>query len=672
MSLQIIGLCWGYGLSISLFFDLFQFFTSHLATSSDFKSIQHLKILEEVFGALLLLTKYLRGHLSKAGQCSLGWVQLMPLIEQSVVIFQNCPQHASDPAFERDYDNMIGSGLLFVSSYLRGVATQEHSETQLAPLRSFLQSTVFDKIKLNPIEVCAVGHRNPIRLGVSMSNYPSLGIQNIHRPQFLCSRLGHTDTWTPPALRDALTTNKLLLAFLRTQREIDISQASSLAITLINQSIDSLRCISQQTKKLPAMEQNLLFILRSSVHALCEALAVVTANPDAQFEMGTRFNIFDMGLALIPCFLPGDEVHLVEMLSVIRVAQNCGTNAEPPFPVDFFTTTVLLSEGVKASNFLLHHDCDPQRPASFYLPLKDSQLPLPFDWLFLFFHKQNQYPELLHVQQGLQIIEDLEQRNSAYIQAIPASNKIAHILHIFLLDSEIFLDPLVQKLISNLIRLYQKRFKPKKNRTQLQVDLEAAIGGQFFQFAQNFIDKFVSESYGCKIQAKCLQIFMQRALPPDIKRMVWVSLRDLWHLLLPPPDECFVFLPLDSLLTPEDDLTVIKEYANALSKNQRLSFSWSELRLHFPYWFLIHHVAGFIWNEKESSSERLQILEELVSIPKEVLADVFYYLPDMSDVSLDQTWIDNNLSNPRIALPERTEFTSALANKYVQLQALLE
>lgn len=52
-----------------------------------------------------------------------------------------------------------------------------------------------------------------------------------------------------------------------------------------------------------------------------------------------------------------------------------------------------------------------------------------------------------------------------------------------------------------------------------------------YEFAQNFLTVFMSDSYGNISQGRFLQFFLQNGIPSQIKKLILTSIPHLWHLL---------------------------------------------------------------------------------------------------------------------------------------------
>eukprot|EP01126_Amoeba_proteus_P033722 TRINITY_DN3322_c0_g2_i2.p1 TRINITY_DN3322_c0_g2~~TRINITY_DN3322_c0_g2_i2.p1 ORF type:complete len:243 (+),score=52.91 TRINITY_DN3322_c0_g2_i2:465-1193(+) len=207
------------------------------------------------------------------------------------------------------------------------------------------------------------------------------------------------------------------------------------------------------------------------------------------------------------------------------------------------------------------------------------------------------------------------------------------------------------------------------------INLEEVLEEKYPQFLQKFLAIFLADSYGCRSQGSCLQLFMQRQNPSEVKMMLWQPIDQLWHLLV--PDEKFssyTFLPLSTFLyPPEDSSCVLEQYFKCLTTNKCLLHSFDMLRGSFVYWFLVHHVACSFWpirNDPKSllSSRQVGFLAFLKGTAHVgMVMDVFLYQAKGSCSSLtEEDWINLNIETTSNANPtaERILFLQEVVTKF--------
>eukprot|EP01127_Copromyxa_protea_P019714 TRINITY_DN6460_c0_g1_i1.p1 TRINITY_DN6460_c0_g1~~TRINITY_DN6460_c0_g1_i1.p1 ORF type:complete len:1336 (+),score=289.57 TRINITY_DN6460_c0_g1_i1:41-4048(+) len=692
-SLNILNIWWRYGLSISTFIDLYQLFVDHILVclASDANAVLACKIFELLdgleFRCIALEERLKSEDASAATQLEeLQWSHLIPFVDQAVQVLQNI-QKKNMPLLRSELlVDLTAKIFQFISTHVKGVSNYLEgsiSEEQLEPLIDFMKSSeiVSEAIQFitAPQPVEDVAKVNSLSGRASLPNLDTLAVTEQHlEQQYLCPSMYLLDE---QHIKKVLLRNSLVLGYLRLQKEIHVHiyKGKQLGwathfVSLLKAVNDKVRAVSKKTPNgLPSCPESLLLLLRPSVHLIYESiitltkllsvrksqeLKVIFPNPTSIYTL-----ISDSCLTIMSCFLPGDEVLVVSLLQEFKEILK---DNQLTFPANYFTSATILLAGLKASNVLVNHmsyleDGDLE---SFYLPREESELPLPYDWLFLLFHKQEEgLPSLSHIQTGLQALLYLEKSKNFYISSIPVQFRFAHVIHIYMLENSIFLDGMVKSSIDKLLQRYGEQ-------TTGWVDLERVLGAKYYETVQKFLEVFLSDSFGDRVQGSCLQLFMQRKLPQEIKNLVWAPLDQLWHLLLPNSDQGnYTFLPLETLLQPaEDSKEVLQTYFKCLKVNKCLSFSWEQIRGSFIYWFLVHHVNSSFWpTRKAEDSTRARrtgftsVLRDLK--PVGLVYDIFFYEPQYKKGLSERDFIVSNIE--RTSQAEVSEVRKAFLKELV-------
>jgi hypothetical protein len=120
--------------------------------------------------------------------------------------------------------------------------------------------------------------------------------------------------------------------------------------------------------------------------------------------------------------------------------------------------------------------------------------------------------------------------------------------------------------------------KTKNISGSLIIDIGIVLGSELYQFTQNFLTIYMSESYGNISQGRFLQFLLQNSVPKQIKKLVLGSIPHLWHLLSNQnADASFTSIPVRHFLGEETDIEIIEEIMGCFN-NKFLVTSFDELR----------------------------------------------------------------------------------------------
>jgi hypothetical protein len=674
-TLLLLHVLWRYGLATQLFLDFFplfsQFMPKILLLTSEYDGLSAYKFrlgttLFELLDSLVSQTLSPQAETDEEidGEkysTSVYWGDLTPFVEQAghmVVLLTKNSQ------YQDEVRQLLASLMQFLANYFQG--TISISKAELNVLTLFLQAepTLQVLAELNEVTVDKNTQTSfLLQEGlIGLPNHASFSF-NIHSSttSFFNHLLGSSyKSFSVKSVRRLLTNHTFSLSFLKLRKSIEKfeevqegfdEKAYQLWFSPFNTFLlnfkNSIKIGSEfnasqmiQSKSIHNTPLAALYLFRSTIHLIAESVIYFSGRcMDGWREDKSLFqnlcDVLEIDLSLVSCLLPGDEVICIQLLrDLLEVQKIVFTNSSfYPFPLDYFTSTTILLQGLNISQTLTQSlprniKGDDLLNYPLYLPSSiDSHLPLPYDWMFLLFHNQGDgTPTLEHVQHGLSLFFDLESIDSRYCNSVPVSYKMAHLMHIYFLSADIYLHPMVSKFVSKLVSLLGS--KTKNIAGSLIIDIGVVLGGELYQFTQNFLTVFMSESYGNISQGRFLQFLIQNSVPKQIKKLVLGSITHLWHLLSnQTADASFLCIPVRHFLGEEADIEIIEEIMGCFN-NKFLVSSFDELRKNsFIYWYLVHHVAAFIWEDKESNVfNRKQFITQLLEIPqKGILSDIFYY-----------------------------------------------
>ncbi|XP_008054597.1 RNA polymerase II-associated protein 1 [Carlito syrichta] len=251
------------------------------------------------------------------------------------------------------------------------------------------------------------------------------------------------------------------------------------------------------------------------------------------------------------------------------------------------------------------HRGELQRVRTLLLPVPKGPL-LPTDWPFLplihLYHRASDTPLGLPAtdtvgtaMRVLQWVLVLENWRPQALWAVPPAARLARLMCVFLVDSELFRESPVQRLVAGLLaQLCQPQVLPSLN-------LDCPLPGltSFPDLYANFLDHFEAVSFGDHLFASLVLLPLQRRFSVTLRLALFGehvgALRALSLPLtqLPVALECYTD-------PPEDNLALLQLYFRALVTGA--------LRLHWCpvlYAVAVAHVNSFIFSQDPKSSDEV-------------------------------------------------------------------
>jgi len=214
--------------------------------------------------------------------------------------------------------------------------------------------------------------------------------------------------------------------------------------------------------------------------------------------------------------------------------------------------------------------------------------------------------------------------------------KYFHLMKVFLTNSEAFNEPKISQFLLDLHTLYTHPFNNNNhdnhnnnNNEQSFLNFEKNVVS-FYGFFKNFLETFVTASFGDPIFARFLFIFLRMDYRSEFRGSIFSELGPSLRIIEPkwiPYDndknkwnsrdeiteiwKCWsneIPLGLNGYLFPvEKNATVLELFENALL-SQKVTLENTP----FLYWYSIHHIVGYIFGD-EISWERKDMLRRLMS-----------------------------------------------------------
>ncbi|XP_006158727.1 RNA polymerase II-associated protein 1 isoform X2 [Tupaia chinensis] len=311
--------------------------------------------------------------------------------------------------------------------------------------------------------------------------------------------------------------------------------------------------------------------------------------------------------------------------------------------------------GLLASQAL--HRGELQQISTLLLPVPKEPL-LPTDWPFLplihLYHRASDTPSGLSptdtvgtAMRVLQWVLVLESWRPQALQAVPPAARLARLMCVFLVDSELFRETPIQRLVAALLaQLCQPRVLPNLN-------LDCPLPGltSFPDLYANFLEHFEAVSFGDHLFGALVLLPLQRRFSVTLRLALFGehvgALRALGLPLsqLPVSLECYTG-------PPEDSLTLLQLYFRALVTGA-LRSHWCPVL----YAVAVAHVNSFIFSQDPKSSD------EVKAARKSMLQKTWL----LTDEGLRQHLIHYKLPNSN--LPEGFELYSqlpSLRQQYLQ------
>lgn len=301
----------------------------------------------------------------------------------------------------------------------------------------------------------------------------------------------------------------------------------------------------------------------------------------------------------------------------------------------YLTHCSLAQASLLASQALYRREL--QRVPALLLPLPKGPL-LPTDWPFLplihLYHQSSDTPTgfpaadtVGTAMRALQWVLVLESWRPQALWAVPPAARLARLMCVFLVDSELFRETPVQHLVAALLaRLCQPE-------VLLDLNLDCPLPGltSFPDLYANFLEHFEAVSFGDHLFGALVLLPLQRRFSVTLRLALFGehvgALRALGLPLtqLPVSLECYT-------RPPEDNLDLLQLYFRALVT--------SALRPHWCpvlYAVAVAHVNSFIFSQDPKSSDQVKAARRNMLQKTWLLADeglqqhlLYYKLPNSS------------------------------------------
>lgn len=285
----------------------------------------------------------------------------------------------------------------------------------------------------------------------------------------------------------------------------------------------------------------------------------------------------------------------------------------------YLTHCSLAQPSLKASQALYRGEL--QRIPALLLPLPKEPL-LPTDWPFLplvhLYHQASDTPSGVPTvdavgtaMRTLQWVLVLESWRPQALWAVPPAARLARLMCLFLVDSELFRETPIQGLVAALLaRLCQPEVLPKLN-------LDCPLPGlaSFPDLYANFLEHFEAVSFGDHLFGAVVLFPLQRRFSVNLRLALFGehvgALRALGLPLtqLPVSLECYTE-------PPEDNLALLQLYFRALVT--------SALRPHWCpvlYAVTVAHINSFIFSQDPKSSDEVKAARRSMLQKTWLLAD---------------------------------------------------
>ncbi|EQB77316.1 RNA polymerase II-associated protein 1 isoform 1 [Camelus ferus] len=345
-----------------------------------------------------------------------------------------------------------------------------------------------------------------------------------------------------------------------------------------------------------------------------------------------------MALALLSRLLPGSE-HLAHelLLSCVFRLEFLPERASGGLEAADFSDRLSLGSGkdlgLLASQAL--HRGELRRVPALLLPVPKEPL-LPTDWPFLplihLYHRASDTPSGLSpadtvgtAMRALQWVLVLESWRPQALWTVPPAARLARLMCVFLVDSELFRETPIQRLVAALLaRLCQPEVLPN-----LKLDCPLPGLTSFPDLYANFLEHFEAVSFGDHLFGALVLLPLQRRFSVTLRLALFGehvgALRALALPLtqLPVSLDCYTG-------PPEDNLALLQLYFRALVTGA-LRPRWCPVL----YAVAVAHVNSFIFSQDPKSSDevkaaRKSMLQKTWLLPDEGLRQhlLHYKLPD--------------------------------------------
>ncbi|OQR95813.1 hypothetical protein THRCLA_07553 [Thraustotheca clavata] len=323
--------------------------------------------------------------------------------------------------------------------------------------------------------------------------------------------------------------------------------------------------------------------------------------------------IFHRGLEWMQDLLPGEEKDADIVLNVIFMAK---------YPAVLALLRALLGRSTSHNPKESCHRIQPELPP--------STLPWPAYWLFSPFSRiaasdlnTSQWQSLLT--QACTLLLELETSSPEVLKTTPIAQKLLHLSHIYLLETDSWVEPVVRNTLQSLVDYYINRIDLANLSwysallTVLQCYKECEAGKEV-ELAQSFVDSlvqvFCGVSYGDSGLSGVLVLCMHPTIPLDMRLWLWKELDTnggLSLLVIPPSlQQGFLY---DSI-----DYKLVEAYAKSLA-----TLSISATRGADAYKLAVHHIATYCFSSKSvemTNRQQTMFLQILQSKSEKLVQDL--------------------------------------------------
>ncbi|KAL6041875.1 RNA polymerase II associated protein 1 [Balamuthia mandrillaris] len=267
----------------------------------------------------------------------------------------------------------------------------------------------------------------------------------------------------------------------------------------------------------------------------------------------------------------------------------------------------------------------PFLPFIYYYEQLSKMTPLPPGAEFEEEPEQIILTSLELVQSALAFLYSLELDPTSYIhQNINPAIKCYHVMKAFLIcPTDQLFDNAVMALLQQLLVLFLTSSASASSRRMTNgfLDFEQHIGESFYNFFVRLLDQFQSVSFGHKVFAQYLFLFLQTRYRVEYRRTLWNQLNDSLYLLSLPEyphngiadeeneedgKEGQLLPSFETYLLPkEQDRDMLAIYESALVGGKIRPSRCKHL-----YWIAVHHLAAFIFDDEDTDLQNEEEEEE--------------------------------------------------------------
>ncbi|KAL6072278.1 RNA polymerase II associated protein 1 [Balamuthia mandrillaris] len=267
----------------------------------------------------------------------------------------------------------------------------------------------------------------------------------------------------------------------------------------------------------------------------------------------------------------------------------------------------------------------PFLPFIYYYEQLSKMTPLPPGAEFEEEPEQIILTSLELVQSTLAFLYSLELDPTSYIhQNINPAIKCYHVMKAFLIcPTDQLFDNAVMALLQQLLVLFLTSSTSASSRRMTNgfLDFEQHIGESFYNFFVRLLDQFQSVSFGHKVFAQYLFLFLQTRYRVEYRRTLWNQLNDSLYLLSLPEHPQYGMADEENeedgkegqllpsfeayLLPKEQDRDMLTIYESALVGGKIRPSRCKHL-----YWIAVHHLAAFIFDDEDTAVQNEEEEEE--------------------------------------------------------------